>query len=389
MKPSALPGCRAEQQTAHGPAPQWRRLSPRMLLVHPLREAARVLPPLAVVVFLGRNSPQLWGLLGLAAAVSVGPARWLTTTYRLTNDQIQLRRGLVRRELLAVPRDRVRSVDAVSGPHQRILGLQRLVLGTGRSGRHGDGLVLDSLDMVVAERLRDELLRRAPGGPPLHRARQLPVPAGALADDGEISVFRPGWIRFGAVTLTGLAGVGVLLMSFTTFLNEEKLGPDRVPGLSALGRRLGELPAGLAAAVVVALALLTVSMLSAASYALSFWNFRLARSGDGTLRISHGVTTACSVTLEERRIGGVEISATLPLRLLGGARCTAVTTGLRAGHNAEHSGALLLPAAPLAEARRVAAAVSGARPRPLLALPCHPRARAPLPRARPAELHCH
>lgn len=361
MKPSTLTECRPEQRTDREPGQEWRRLSPRMLLVHPLREAARVLPPLAVVVLLGRSSPQLWGLIGLVAALSVGLARWLTTAYRLTDDQILFRWGLVRRELLTVPRDRVRSVDAVSGPYQRILGLQRLVVGTGRSGRHGDKLVLDSLDTAVAERLRDELLRRAPSGPPrLRPVGHDPVPEGAVADDGQISAFRPGWIRFGAVTLTGLAGAGVLLMSFTTFLNEEKLGPDRIPGLSALTRRLAELPAGPAAAVAVASALLAMSALCAARYALSFWNFRLARSDDGMLRISHGVTTARSVTLEERRIAGVEISAPLPLRLLGGARCTAVTTGLRAGHDTERGGALLLPPAPLAEARRVAAAVSGA-----------------------------
>ncbi|MFI0740808.1 PH domain-containing protein [Streptomyces sp. NPDC021100] len=345
----------------HGQTPvEWRRLSPRMLLVHPLREAVRLLPPLAVVVLLGRNPPQLWGLIGLVAAVGIGAARWAGTSYRLTGDQILLRRGLLRRELLTVPRDRVRSVDAVSGPYQRILGLQRLVVGTGRSGRHGDELVLDALDATVAERLRDELLRRAPRDPLAQAAHRPPSRTEAVADHGEIAAFRPGWIRFGAVTLTGPAGLGVLLMSFTTFLDEEKLGPDRIPGLSALARRLGELPAGLSAAVVVVLALLAASALSAVRYAFSFRNFRLARSADGTLRTRHGLTTVRSVTLEEHRIGGVEISETLPLRLLGGARCTAVTTGPRAGRAPGSGGALLLPPASLAEARRVAAAVSGA-----------------------------
>ncbi|MGI5341273.1 PH domain-containing protein [Streptomyces sp. CA-181903] len=354
MSPSALSEPRTGRQADDGQDPgDWRRLSPRMLLVHPLREAVRLLPPLAVVVLLGRNPPQLWGLIGLVAAVGVGAARWLATSYRLTDDQVLLRRGLLRRELLTVPRDRVRSVDAVSGPYQRILGLRRLVVGTGRSGRHGDELVLDALDATVAERLRDELLRRAPAGPSAVPARRLP------ARNGVIAAFRPGWIRFGAVTLMGPAGAGVLLMSFTTFLNEEKLGPDRIPGLSALGRRLGDLPAGLSAAVIVTLALLAASALSAVRYAFSFRNFRLTRAADGTLRTRHGLTTVRSVTLEERRIGGVEISETLPLRLLGGARCTAVTTGPRAGRTGGPGGALLLPPAPLAEARRVAAAVSG------------------------------
>ncbi|MYT27600.1 MULTISPECIES: PH domain-containing protein [unclassified Streptomyces] len=115
-------------------------------------------------------------------------------------DQILPRCGLVRREPMAVPLDRVRSVGAVSGPYQRILGLQRLVVDTGRSGRHRDVLVLDSLDATVAERLRDELLHWVPSSLPLHVVHRPPLQDGAMADVGEISVFGPGWIRLGAVT---------------------------------------------------------------------------------------------------------------------------------------------------------------------------------------------
>jgi putative membrane protein len=55
----------------------------------------------------------------------------------------------------------------------------------------------------------------------------------------------------------------------------------------------------------------------------------------------------------------VELSETLLLRAVRGARCIAIATGLRVGRGAERGGSLLLPPAPRQEAVRVAGAVLG------------------------------
>ncbi|WP_158794949.1 PH domain-containing protein [Streptomyces sp. NRRL S-337] len=361
-----------------------------MLAVHPLHEALRFLPVVLSMLFLGRRGEQLWGLLGLAFALVIGLARWFTTTYRVTAHQVQLRRGLVRREVLSVPRDRIRSVDVSSRVLQRMLRLQRLVIGTGRSDRRHDGMVLDALDVEAAERLRDELLT-GPGQtdslqpaaaaivtadksekaemrpvrrvtpPRLHRPDELDTSVTHLDALGEqlISELRPSWIRFGAFTLTGTAGAGVLITSLITFLNDAQLGPGRFPPLRLVYRQVTALPMPLAVLASAALAVLVVSLLSAVGYALAFWHFRLTRLANGTLRLTRGLVTKRSVTIEGRRLRGIEISETLPLRLVRGARCTAITTGLRTGRGAEHGSSLLLPAAPLAEAHRVGAVVFG------------------------------
>ncbi|MFE2159878.1 PH domain-containing protein [Streptomyces lydicus] len=397
--PKAAPAPHIEQE------PAWRRLSPRMLAVHPLHEALRFLPVVLGVFFLGRGGEKPWGLIGLALAVLIGLGRYFTTTYRVTDDNVQVRRGLLRREVLSVPRERIRSVDVSSRVLQRVLGLQRLAIGTGRSDRHGDGLVLDALDTAAAERLRNELLHRAEqpaqavpeadaaqaagaGTPRPHpgragqtgrpRAGQLLSPRreqereegldeflgkarGGSGRAGEelIAALRPSWVRFGACTLSGLAGAGVLLTSAVTFLNTAELGPERFPPVRALARQLSALPTPLAVLEAIVLGVLAVSLLSALGYAASFWNFRLTRSENGTLRLTRGLVTTRSVTIEGRRLRGVEISETLLLRLVRGARCAAITTGLRSGRGAEHGGSLLLPPAPLAHAREVSAAVYG------------------------------
>src|SRR5947208_14620618 len=70
-----------------------------------------------------------------------------------------------------------------------------------------------------------------------------------------------------------------------------------------------------------------------------------------------GLLTQRSITLEERRLRGVELSEPLLLRAVGGARCIAITTGLRVGRGAERGGSLLLPPGPRGRARQVAADV--------------------------------
>ena len=68
----------------------WRRLSIRMLAVHPVREVLRAWPVLIGLLFFGRArrvDGGLWGLVALVVVVLLGLARWYTTTYRVTPEQ--------------------------------------------------------------------------------------------------------------------------------------------------------------------------------------------------------------------------------------------------------------------------------------------------------------
>jgi putative membrane protein len=89
----------------------WRRLSNRMLLVHPVQEVIRALPALAGLLIAGTSGGQgpLWSLLGVAVVTGLGLLRWFTTTYRIGPERVELRRGLLRRRVLSVPRDRIRT----------------------------------------------------------------------------------------------------------------------------------------------------------------------------------------------------------------------------------------------------------------------------------------
>ena len=103
-------------------------------------------------------------------------------------------------------------------------------------------------------------------------------------------------------------------------------------------------------------ALILLVLLAVAGYVALFWGFTLVRLGD-VLRVSRGLLTTRTTTIDIRRLRGAEFSEPLLLRLVGGARCLAITTGLRVGEGAEHGGSLLLPAAPRPVARQVTASV--------------------------------
>ena len=113
----------------------WRRLSARMLLVHPVQELIRALPWLFGLLIAGssRGNGGEWGLAGLGLAVLAGIMRWFTTSYRITPEQVQLRNGLVRRRLRAVALDRVRTVDVTANLMHRVLGLTRVTVVAVRS----------------------------------------------------------------------------------------------------------------------------------------------------------------------------------------------------------------------------------------------------------------
>ncbi len=346
----------------------WRRLSNRMLVVHPIQELLRAWPVLIGLVFAGTaNGNAWWGIGAAVLLMGTGLLRWFTTTYRVTNEQVQVRKGLFRRQVLTIPRDRVRSVDVTAHLLHRALGLSRVKVGTGRSDRKDDGVKLDALNATEAARLRDELLHRAPS-----RTSQ---DAAAVVEPREtVLASVPGsWVRYGPFSLTGLLTVGVIGGVAGRAFNEGHVDPGQLGIVSTMLDRWerASVPVEVLEAAIALLVLVVIA--STLGYVLAFFRFRLTRNSAGTLHVTRGLITTRQTTIEERRLRGVEISEPLPLRLARGARCLAITTGLRVGRGAERGGSLLLPPGPRAEALRVGIEVLGKKTPLTSALTAHGR----------------
>lgn len=355
---------------ADEPAPEltpddpWRRQDPRMLLIHPVQQLIKFFPAVIGLVIAGSTQsdgePWWFGLIAVAGAIALGVMRWATTRYRVTTEHLQLRTGLLSRNTLTTPVDRVRTVDVTASLLHRVLGLAEVKIGTGADETK---LALDGLPAAQAGVLRDELihLRNAPD------TESRPTAAGDASQveydgvdvgaepDVEIARLDPAWIRYALFTSTGIVsaaaifGIGwqIIDRSGANFTDTDvvRQGEDVVRDLGIL----------VSVAMFVVIGLVVVLLLSLCGYVLSYWGYRLTRNQrGGTLQVSRGLFTTRAVTIEERRLRGVEMSETLAMRPAQGATLDAITTGL--GTDSGES-ALLLPPAPASVARRLTDAV--------------------------------
>ena len=323
-----------------------------MLLVHPVVELVRAIPALVALIFAGSGSGHgsAWGLAGTAVVIAFAISRWFTTRYRITGEQIELRHGLLRRRMVAAPLDRVRTVDVSAHALHRLLGLARVVIGTGTSDRKGHHpLTLDGLRTAQANRLRGELLHRTP-------ARPADEPGDR---EQTILELNPGWIRYAPFTLSG-AVTALAIGGFAWRIQSEtNTDPNQIGLVHAILRHLHEVSLATAAGEVTLAVAALIVLASMAGYLLAFWNFRLTRHTGGSLHITRGLLTSRATSIEERRLRGIELSEPLLLRMVRGARTLAIATGLRVGRGAERGGTMLAPPSPRDEAARVAAEVLG------------------------------
>lgn len=337
----------------------WRRLNSRMLLVHPVVEVGKALPAIAAALLAGHgtNAGNVWAATIAVVVAVVSIIRWFTTRYRITAERIELRRGLFRRRTLNAPLDRVRTVDVTSHLLHRLLGLARVVIGTGTSDRTGrDRVILDGLTLTEAAGLRVELLHH--GHAPLPTDPGVPV---LVEQDVEEELVRadPRWLRFAPFTLTGAVTGLALLGVVWRVVNEAHVNLSTLGPVRDVSRRLERWPLAGTVVVVAAGAAAFVVIASTVGYVLAFWRFRVTRHSGGTLHVTRGLITTRATSIEQRRLRGAEVSEPLLLRSVRGARCLVIATGLRVGRGAERGGEILLPPAPLAAANSLAATVIG------------------------------
>jgi putative membrane protein len=330
--------------SAFGEVAGWQRLDPRMLLVHPVKDLGRFIVPLIVLLVLGRSSSDggLWGLVALGVPIVLGLMRYVTTSYRLTSDRIELRHGLLNKRVLSTPLDRVRTVDLTASLIHRVLGLVTVRIGTGDSSSKGeDRLVLDGLSQVAAAQLRSALLHVSSSADP-------GVPAEAPAR--VVLRLDPSWVRFAPLTTSGLVVAGAALGFLVQALHTLQLSPG--VNTDELARTsVALLAVGGVVGVVVVLCVLAV-----AGYVFTNFGFILSHTrSDGSWHLRRGLFTTRDTSLDDARVSGVSIGEPLGLRLAHGGRLSAIVIGL----GKKQAGSSLVPPAPRSEVDRVAVEVLG------------------------------
>jgi putative membrane protein len=322
---------------------EWRRLSPRMLLVHPIHDLVRQLPVLIGSLVLGASTGNaMWAVAVTAFLVAFGVARWFTTAYRIDDEQIQRREGVLQRKVLSLPRSRIRSVSTDARLLHRLLGLTVVTLGTGQEAKGSAEFALDAVRNEEVAGLRAVLLDESPS-----------VASEQRSSERVLARWQPSWLRYSPLSFTGLAMIAaaaglVYQTGAVARLEDSELARQ---GLDAAVRLGVAASVGLA---VVGLLLISV-LLSVLRSLVTFGNLVLSRrddeDGDGVLHLQHGLLRAREYTYDTARLRGGTIREPLLVRAFGGARLDAVMTGVAGAGEAS----LLLPPCPRATAEAVLA----------------------------------
>ncbi|MEU5841865.1 PH domain-containing protein [Rhodococcus sp. NPDC047139] len=342
MRDAVAPAAATDEQVP------WSRLDRKMLVIHPIEEILRLLPVLVGSFVIGTTSGNpVWGIAATGVLVLVGLSRWFTTTYRVGPVHVELRRGLLQRRELSIPRSRIRSVDVEQRVLHRVLGLAVVKIGTGLS-RSGDPnrFELDGLPISAVPDLRAVLLTPGQDTTPSD-----PAPATSVHSERELARFDFGWVRYAPFSTTGLLGVAAAAGAAFQF------GFGRWIADSQTFRRAVERAEDLgpivALAIVIVVVVLVASAAACVRYLLVYGDLRVS-DDDRVLRIAHGLLTTRHTTLDRARLRGVSLREPLALRLVGAARLDAIMTGVAAQQGGS---SLVLPSAPEREVRRVAAEV--------------------------------
>jgi putative membrane protein len=313
----------------------WQRLSPRMLLVHPVHEVLRQLPVLVGSIVLGSaTGNKAWPLAALGLTVGIGLLRWVFTTYRIDDENVSLRTGVLFRRSISVPRKRIRSVQTDSRLLHRLLGLTVLRVGTGHGSRGQAAVKLDAVEAAQAPRLRAALLAESVS--PLH---------GDQPTSRQLARWSPSWLRYAPLSFSGLVMIGAAVgLAYQSGLGVT-IGQRVAKAGSEAAHRTGVV-------VVVSTGvggILVLSVLLAVLWSwLTYGNLTLSRDA-GVLHLRHGVLRVREHSFDMRRLRGGTLREPLLVRALRGARLDAVMTGV----HGEGESSVLLPPSPARTAKAV------------------------------------
>ncbi len=142
----------------------WHQISPKYVREQLIASALLLLLPAAVVVAMLvdfiPNNVWIWTVLGAGTALVlvtmiITPRQARAIGYRLRDDDLVFRKGILWQRIVAVPYGRMQLVDISHGPMDRGFGLAQLKMVTAAATT---GVTIPGLTQEAAEVLRDTLI---------------------------------------------------------------------------------------------------------------------------------------------------------------------------------------------------------------------------------------
>lgn len=337
----------------------WQRLDTRVVWVDSAKTVLSLVPAGVAIAFFGAEIS--WSSMGpILAATAFGVIggladllRWVKTRYRITDEYVERRTGLLVRKHRSIRRDRIRSVDTSAKLRHKLAGLRVVTVGAGQHSAAGEAaLMLDAVRAETAQRLRQELLYGGPAERPIDGTEAAPVPP---RDEQVFARLERSWVFYNMFSIWAFLMAAGLLWG--TYWSLQMFGVDSAGFVSGLADWDA---VGTAWTVVIAVA--TAGVIGVVGLAVNFftenWRFVLARvPGDrGTvLRTTQGLFKTREVNRDDNRLRGVQLDEPLLWRWMGMADAAVISTGLSIWSTTPS--ARILPRGPVSVARRVAGQV--------------------------------
>ncbi|MCD9032995.1 PH domain-containing protein [Luteimonas sp. Y-2-2-4F] len=279
-----------------------------------------LLPLLAVAIFGARGEDSIrFALLMIVLAVLLAAAIWryLTFTYRIGEDSVFVRSGVLERSLRQIPFSRIHDVALHQNLLHRLFGVAEVRLESAGGSRPEARMQVLALPEALA---LEQVIRR--------RSRPEPAPAAQAGDAAPAApeartllTLPPGEVvRLGLVSNRGMV---VVAGGFAVLM---QVLPDDIAG-DLLNRYAGEafgyashlaatwMQRAAAAALLLALALLALRLLSVALALVQYHGFRLVEDGR-RLSVERGLLTRTRNSAPRRRIQAWTLHETPLHRLL-------------------------------------------------------------------------
>ncbi len=363
-EPSAFhqPSERPEDRSEAAPL---RRL-PAISLLFLIFGAVRSLAAVLVFVFISRGfDPFMTFAIGLLLIPSVigAVARYLAFSYRLEDEELVIRDGILTRKVRSVPYARIQNVDLVQNLFHRLLKVAVVRLETASGGK--PEAVIHVLTLPAVDELRTHILRGKPGSrsptvsDPMGSAHDLAPSFDTRDPEGGEQLLS---IPVGRLALLGLlsnrgmlviAAVAGLAQQAGFFDDPTRYLPDsaQLPKLESTFQTLKHVtwnPLWIVAALVTLAAtlLLFTRLLSALWVTVTLYGFKLQQDGND-LRTEYGLLTKVTATVPRKRIQLLSIKESFLQRRWGLASVQIETAGGGAEENGQGPGAARLWLAPI------------------------------------------
>lgn len=330
----------ANSLAGSNPGHDWQRVSPLSVIdyvVTLVRQGViQSVPALAVLVASAASSERLqlaFVIMGVAALLLLiivyAFLAYLRFGYQLTDDRINVRKGVLHRELLNIDKDRIQNVTIHEPFYFRPFSLAALGIDT--AGSSGKEIRLPGISLLEARRLRDELvdehgLGSGAGAPPQEDDRpagvDAPAATGSAAREVLVRLTRRDVIIAGLTAnfmLWAVIAIGTIFGSgdtaehavdwlFREFQIKETVAAARAEG--------GDLFAGLLILGGMMLAMILLPLISILGALFRYDGYELSVNGD-RFRRSSGLLSRHDESVRQHKIQAVTWRQNAIARALG------------------------------------------------------------------------